>query len=165
MDHRHDLSLGEPPRVGHIGVDDLVDDLQLEEVVAGAEAADLRVSARDRLLRDGVGAGAGDAALVLGVGDVVLGRVAALDQPGHALLDHTLQLPRRRAQHAAVVGALGDAAHQLVQQVSRSAGATSSRPSPVRTSRTPQLMSKPTPPGETTPSAALIAATPPIGKP
>ena len=44
-------------------------------------------------------------------------------------------------------------------------GRTSSRPRLVRTRRTPQLMSKPTPPGETTPSASSIAATPPIGKP
>ena len=35
----------------------------------------------------------------------------------------------------------------------------------VRMTRTPQLMSKPTPPGETTPSSNLVAATPPIGKP
>jgi hypothetical protein len=35
-----------------------------------------------------------------------------------------------------------------------------------RSSRTPQAMSKPTPPGEITPSpSASVAATPPIGKP
>jgi hypothetical protein len=44
-------------------------------------------------------------------------------------------------------------------------GRTSASSSPVVTSRTPQLMSKPTPPGETTPSSSRIAATPPIGKP
>jgi hypothetical protein len=35
----------------------------------------------------------------------------------------------------------------------------------VRTSRIPQLMSKPIPPGEMTPTSGSIAATPPIGKP
>ena len=35
----------------------------------------------------------------------------------------------------------------------------------VRSSRTPQLMSKPTPPGETTPSSTVVAATPPTGNP
>ena len=42
---------------------------------------------------------------------------------------------------------------------------TSSRRRSVITSRTPQLMSKPTPPGEMTPFSASIAATPPMGKP
>ncbi len=35
----------------------------------------------------------------------------------------------------------------------------------VRTSLTPQLISKPTPPGDTTPSLTRVAATPPMGKP
>ncbi len=35
----------------------------------------------------------------------------------------------------------------------------------VRMSRVPQLMSKPTPPGEMTPSSRRMAATPPIGNP
>jgi hypothetical protein len=45
-------------------------------------------------------------------------------------------------------------------------GITSARASPVWRQRTPQEMSKPTPPAETTPpSAGSNAATPPIGKP
>jgi len=44
-------------------------------------------------------------------------------------------------------------------------GRTSSSVRFVRRTRVPQLMSKPTPPGETTPSSSRIAATPPIGKP
>ena len=45
-------------------------------------------------------------------------------------------------------------------------GSSSSRLSPAASSRTPQAMSKPTPPGETTPPRATsVAATPPIGKP
>ena len=44
-------------------------------------------------------------------------------------------------------------------------GVTSSRVSEVASRRTPQLMSKPTPPGETTPVRVSVAATPPMGKP
>jgi hypothetical protein len=45
-------------------------------------------------------------------------------------------------------------------------GITSARVSPVCRQRTPQEMSKPTPPADTTPpSSASKAATPPIGKP
>ncbi len=44
-------------------------------------------------------------------------------------------------------------------------GLTSERRRFVRTSRIPQLMSKPIPPGEMTPFSGSKAATPPIGKP
>jgi hypothetical protein len=41
----------------------------------------------------------------------------------------------------------------------------SARSSPVRSNLTPQLISYPTPPGDTTPFATSNAATPPIGNP
>ena len=44
-------------------------------------------------------------------------------------------------------------------------GLTSSTVRLVCTNRTPQLMSKPTPPGDNTPSSESVAATPPMGKP
>ena len=47
-----------------------------------------------------------------------------------------------------------------------SLGSTSAQVRGVRRSRTPQLMSNPTPPGEITPSwSGSVAATPPMGKP
>ena len=44
-------------------------------------------------------------------------------------------------------------------------GSTSARVSRVRRHRTPQEMSNPTPPAETTPSSGSKAATPPTAKP
>jgi hypothetical protein len=81
------------------------------------QAADLRVAALHRLLRDGIGIGAGHGAVFLGARHIVLGRQAALEQPWHAFFDQPPQLGRREPQRAAVVGTLRDAAHQLVEQL------------------------------------------------
>ena len=57
----------------------------------------------------------------------------------------------------------------IAREISWTSGSTR-RPSSLASSgsassRTPQLMSYPTPPGETTPSGSSVAATPPTGKP
>ena len=93
-----------------------------------------------------------------------LGRETTLEQPRHAALDQLRQLARLQLERPAVVQPLRDAPHQLVHEL------LGARPDlfvvqPVMTRRTPQLMSKPTPPGDTTPSSARNAATPPMGKP
>ena len=110
MDHDGRLAALHAPGGRDLLVEDLVHRLQLQEVVAGAQAADLRVPALHRPLADGVGAGARDGPALLDVLQVLLGRLAALHQPGHTLFDQVEQLARREAQGAAIVGALRDAA-------------------------------------------------------
>ncbi len=117
MDHHHDLAGGDAEGRGRLAVEDLVDHLDLEEMVAGAQAADLRQAALQGLLADRVGVGARHRAALLGVGEILLGGQAALGEERHAALDQPAQLAGREPQRAARPGPLGHAAHQLVQQL------------------------------------------------
>ena len=58
VDHHHHLAGRDPEGGGRLAVEDLVDHLHLEEMVAGAQAADLRQAALQGLPADRVGVGA-----------------------------------------------------------------------------------------------------------
>src|SRR5690606_41337001 len=80
VDHDADLVGPEPEHLGHGGVVDLGDPLELQEVVARAQAADLTGAPLDGAVADLAGVGVGDGAGVLAAQQVPLVAVAALDR-------------------------------------------------------------------------------------
>jgi hypothetical protein len=90
VDHHGDLVLEQPERLGDRLVEDLGDVLQLGEVVAGAERAELRLAALLGAIGDEVGIGAGDAAALLDGLEILLAPEAPRDRPAGAALEHVL---------------------------------------------------------------------------
>lgn len=82
MDHHAHTTAPEPVRRGRVVVVDAVDDLQLEEVVARSEAADLADTPLSGPFADAVdvdvGVGVGDEPTILTVLEVALDAVASL---------------------------------------------------------------------------------------
>ena len=152
VDHHDDLAGRDAEGARGPVVEHVVHHLHLDEVVAGAEAADLGPAAVERLAAHRGRVRPRHHAALLGVREVVRGRQPALGQEGDPLFGEPLELAVLEAQGAVRPRSLGHTAHQLVHQRLEPRSARRRAPSPVRTSRTPQLMSKPTPPGETTPS-------------
>src|SRR5690606_1981874 len=82
VDHEGDLPLVEPEGGGRFFVEDLIDALHLEEVVAAAERAHLALASRERALAHRFGIRAAQApALLAQLGVVAPGEVAAIDRP------------------------------------------------------------------------------------
>ena len=73
MDHHADRVLGDAHGRGGLGVEDLVDHLDLKKVVARAERAALVGAPGECPLADGVGIGPVEAAAGLGVLQVAVG--------------------------------------------------------------------------------------------
>src|SRR5262249_52877473 len=141
--------------------------LNLEEVVARAQRTHLRSAARAGGLRDRIRVGATQPPVLLAMLEITRVAEAFLDGPGRAPFEDAALLARReRPDRPAAEGpARGGGAANGGWGGRSGAAVTSVAASRVRSSRTPQLMSKPMPPGVMTPSSASIAATPPIGKP
>jgi hypothetical protein len=87
------------------------------------------------------------------------------DKIGTALGEDAVHLRVREVDLAFAAGAGRDTSGELVDEGLGARSPSSRRVNGVASSRTPQLISKPTPPGETTPSGMRVAATPPTGKP
>jgi hypothetical protein len=117
VDHHAHLPGVQPERGGPRRVEDLVDDLDLEEVVAGAEAADLVQAPQQRPVADRVGVGAGEHAPVLATFEVPSSAMAALDCEGGATGEDARQLTLgRQVSHRAPPHPLGHRPLQVVHQ-------------------------------------------------
>ena len=116
MDHHRDLAGADAEGARGPLVEDLVDHLDLEEVVARAQRAELRPAAVERLAAHRGDVRAGHHPALLGVLEVV-GR--AVPPPGEergSLFGEPLELALPEPQRAVRPGALRDAAHQLVHE-------------------------------------------------
>ena len=146
-----------------------VHDLDLEEVVARAERAEL-VARRAACARRDTASGSAPASTPALLGPLeVVGRARARRPPPSRRRrdEHLVELARARgAAPEARPTPEGTAREERVRQRARACGRTSaSREVAMRSRRTPQSMSKPMPPGLTTPPSRSMAATPPTGKP
>ena len=97
-------------------VEDPVDDLDLEEVVARAERTALVVTAGDRAVADPVGVGAVEPAAGLGELEVARRPPALLDDVGRSLLHQLLQLGLVEQVAAGLADAGRDVAEELVDE-------------------------------------------------
>ena len=114
--HRH-LLLAQAEGGGDLRVQHPGHPLHLEEVVARAQGPQLVAPALARALGDRAGVGAREAAGGLGVGQVMLGSDPVVAQQGFgALLQDGVQRAAGQRERAAVPGAHGDAARDLVHQ-------------------------------------------------
>jgi len=162
--HRDGPALESEPR-GDLGTEDLLDDLDFEEVVAASERSDLGKAALPRAVRHRLGIGPFEPSTFLDVEEVFGGAVST--STAQRAPSVTSRAPSARS-FTLIVPSLPTPAgmsRKIWRVMSRIPSFTSSSVRFVRTSRTPQLMSYPTPPGETIPFSASKAATPPIGKP
>ena len=116
VDHHHDLAGADAEGARGLLVDDLVHDLDLEEVVARAETADLGAPALQGAAAHGRRVRAGHHAALLRVREVVLGGVPPLGEESGSLFGEPLQLALLEPQRAVRPGALRHAPHQLVHQ-------------------------------------------------
>ena len=166
VDHHADQARPQPQRLGGALVVDPVDRLHLQEVVARAEAAELAPAALQRPLADPrrVGIGAPRPGPRRGPGPPVRRTRARRRRapPAQHPVSSAGSARGARRRGPCRAGSAGPAGPSAAAAAGRSAAGCRSAVS----SRTPQEMSKPTPPGETTPAAGeSVAATPPIGKP
>src|SRR5204863_3934881 len=92
MDRDADLVREEAHRGRLLGVDDAIDDLHLEEVVARADRAALVAAALDRALAQVVGLRLVDAAAGLGAIDVLRRREAARFEGSRAVAEQAREL-------------------------------------------------------------------------
>ena len=81
---------------GRFLVEDVIDDLHFQEVVAGAERAALLGAAVQGVIADRVGIGAVEPAVGLGVVDVARRRQAAAEQVARPFAQQLLAAPCRR---------------------------------------------------------------------
>ena len=116
MDQHGDLPLAQAHDARRVLVEDPVDDLDLEEVVARAERAALVVAPGDGLVTDPVGVGAVEPAVRLGEPQVALRPPALLDDVGRALLHQPLQLRLVEQVLAALADAGWDVAEELIDE-------------------------------------------------
>ena len=110
MDLHAYLAGEEAERFGGLGVEHLVDDVDLAEVVAGPQGADLVAPALLGARRALGGVGASHAAALFGAFQVRLAREAAAQRPARPLLQHLIQLARAQADEASLPDAAGDVA-------------------------------------------------------
>jgi len=164
MDHHADLPFGQPEHLRRI--EDLLHRLDLQEVIARAEAADLVQPTVDGPAADLRRVGAADRAAILAPVQVALAAVTARHRvggPAASSLSSSARPRRRQVPPRPVPHGITAASRSITVP---STGASPQAPRSAASSRTPQEMSKPTPPGETTPPPAIsVAATPPIGNP
>ena len=163
MDEGGDATKRQPEATRDGLVEDVRNVSHLDEVIPASQGAELVSSAslgvRAHRVRVALQRAAG-----FDTFQVSIGPEAFVHRPRRAPLQHALELLVRKAD----VGADGTdpGGDVLVKVVDQgSLGLSSSMASGVRKRRTPQLMSYPTPPGETTPSRSSKAATPPMGNP
>src|SRR5262249_11372019 len=116
VDHHADHVLFQPQHRRGFLVEDLIDDLHFEEVVARAERAALLGAAGQGEVADVVGHGTVEAALGLGVLDIAARRQAAADQVARALGHELPQLLLVELVAARAAGAGGDVAEEIIYQ-------------------------------------------------
>jgi hypothetical protein len=105
VDQHGQLPLLEPERRGRADLVDALDPLELEEVVARAERADLPLAALARPLRHRAGVRAGQPALRLRALEVLRGAQAATDERARALGEHVVERRAAQVQRAAAARA------------------------------------------------------------
>jgi hypothetical protein len=116
MDQHRQLAVAETERVGCPAVEDAVDALELDEVVARAGRAQLTSAALMRALGDRLGLGAGQAAARLGPLEVVRAGEAATDERTRAGTQHVIQLLRGEQDRAMPARAGRNRARELVHE-------------------------------------------------
>src|SRR5271168_4151477 len=165
MDTDDNVPARETKRCGCAIVGDRRHLLHFEVVVARTERAHLLALALSRAMRYRLRSGSRDAAMLLDPVEVLGAAVALPDRPTRAAFEHAihLDLVEHDLSRAAHTG--GDRAEEAVRQC-LFAGLQVLPLETRQQVRTPQEMSNPTPPAETTPPpSGSKAATPPIGKP
>jgi hypothetical protein len=106
-EHRHLAGL-QPEGVGSVGIEDLRDPLELDEVVAGAHRAELPGTARASADGDGSRVGARQASLRLGAIEVILPADAPRDEGPRPGGQHRRQLVVTEHEPAVPAGACRD---------------------------------------------------------
>ena len=140
MDHDADLAQREAHRPRGRLVADFIDDLDLEEMVPGAESAALVIAAIQGAGADIIGLGAAEAALGFGVLDVAGGGQAAMFEVTEALAHQPPQLLGVEAVCAALADPGGDVAEKSVHEsIEPRLDIVQGEAGGIR--RTPQLMS------------------------
>ena len=109
-------SWGRPNASAVAGSIDARDDLQLDEVVAGAERAELAAAAKPRALGDGGRVGAWQAAAGLRALHVLVGPDPQPEQRRRAVLQHSVQAGVVELERAALAHAGGDRPRELVHE-------------------------------------------------
>ena len=147
-------------------VEDLRHLLHFEVMVARSERAHLGALARLGVLGDGLGLRARHRAALLDALEVAGDAIAFRQRPARAADQHCVHLAGIERDLAAAPEARGDVGKEAVGEFALQRLDVAAPAIPSASVRTPQEMSKPTPPAETTPpSSGSKAATPPIGKP
>ena len=117
MDQHRELVLAQPERLGRDRVEHPRDALELDEVVAGPQRAELVGPARPRSLGHRGGIRSRQAALRLGALDVLRDADAVLgDEDRRALHQHAIERRTREPQRPAVAGAHRHTARDLVHE-------------------------------------------------
>jgi len=101
MNHERDPARMQTESFGDGRVVHLVDRLHLDEMIAGAEGAELAHAALDRLARDGVGIGAGNRTRRFDGLEILAGAVPARDGPRRAVGHHAAELALVEVDRAA----------------------------------------------------------------
>ena len=122
MDHYGDPADGQAEDARGVGVVDLVHHLHFDEVVSGAERADLAAAAFVRARADGVRVGALDAAAALGVLEVLGPAEALAHDPGAALGDDAALLGVGEPDRAGGADAGGNVAEHRADELLQAAG-------------------------------------------
>ena len=165
MDGHHDLVLRETEGLGRCGVVNLDDRLDLEVMVAGTQRAHFPALALLGAVRDVLGPRPGHRAALFDPFEIARLAPALLDGPAGAARQHGIHFHGVERYRPLAAEAGRDLLEQRVGERLLHGQNVGNR-RPVSIVRTPQEMSNPTPPAETTPpSSGSNAATPPIGKP
>ena len=122
MDHDGDAAGGQAEDARGFGVVDLVHHLHFDEMIPGAERADLAAAALVRARADGVRIGALDAAAALGVLQVLGPAEAPAHDPGAALGDDVALLGIGEPDRAGGADAGGDIAEHRADERLHAAG-------------------------------------------
>ncbi len=113
----HDLARKEAHAPGSRLVEDLIHYIDLDEVVARAQRAQLVAGALVGAGADLAGIGSGDATVLLSAVEVGLGGIALLQRPARPVDDHVLQLLLSQREPAASTDAVGAVALELRRQI------------------------------------------------
>jgi hypothetical protein len=117
VDQDRDLAFGEPVCRRSLLVEDSIDPLQFDEVVAGSERPELAGAPGQRALGHGRRVGTGDAAARLGQLEVLLGADAeGFEQCPWTFPQHFLQAQALDAERPFPAGAGRNAARDLLNQ-------------------------------------------------
>src|SRR3990172_4243733 len=118
VDEDDDLVGAQAEGGGDFRVENLFNVLHFEEVVPGAEGAELRSAALPGALGNGVGVGAAHRAFLFRALEVVAGAEAALvDHPAGAAGEDVVDFLERAAHRPFGAGAAGDVAEELVDEL------------------------------------------------